>query len=142
MERKRIIAIVVLITIAIIIGVVAILKPEKKEMPLLQAGKIRISKSYWSGERNFKEPEPEVSEYDIELNKRINLGGIGDLEIIIVKVNKDSITIKTSIPMSGNEGGINLRTKKTEFIIEKGKTLHLVTPTMDAGSIFDIDINM
>lgn len=109
----------------------------------LEKNKIRIAKSYWAGVQNFEKPEPEISEYDIELNKKISLNGMQEFQIEIIEINNDNIKIKTNMSMSeSNDGKISLSSKQKEFTIENGKTKELVTPTTDSGDIYMIDINI
>ena len=110
----------------------------------LEKNKIRIAKSYWAGVPNFERPEPEISEYDIELNKKITSKGMQEFEFEIIEINSNSIKIRTNMAMSerAENGGISLLSDQKEFVIENGKTEELVTPTTDAGDIYMIDINI
>ena len=58
------------------------------------------------------------------------------LTFTIEKINKDSITIKTTKSFSDYNDGIDLMSKKTEFTVKEGETLKLTTPTTDAGNIY------
>lgn len=150
MKKSIIIGIVVIIIL--ILGGILLLKTFDKGRDVsgeggsnftgaLEKNKIRIGKTYWVGEKNFKKPEPEISEYDIELNKKISFKG--NFEIEIIEVNSDSIKIKTNTVMSERKNDrINLLSNQREFVIENGKTKELATPTTDAGDIYIIDINI
>ena len=102
--------------------------------------KLRVTASSWSGEGRMTPPEEEFT-YDVELNKRyvVKEGSLG-LVFTVTEINKDSITIKTEEPFSDNEEGINLRSNKKEFILEKDKKIKLNTPTMDAGGIYTLTL--
>ena len=101
--------------------------------------------------RDYKPVEVE-NEYEIKLNekyiiKTTKVSYIKDgkmleeerevLSFNIIEVNDDNIKINTYQAFSDNENGtINLRTDKKEFIITTEKPLKLITPTMDYGEIF------
>lgn len=95
----------------------------------------------WASTDRMQAPEEEES-FDVKLNEKyvVNEGHLG-LTFTITKVNEDSIIIKTTEPFSDSETGINLRTDKTEFTIEKGNSITLTTPTMDAGEIYTLILN-
>ena len=114
--------------------------------------KLKIKESSWSGwSRNYKPQEIE-KEYDLKLNEKyvINttiISYVKDGEIVkeeqeifsfnIIEINENNIKIVTYQPFSDNEGGIiNLKSNKKDFIISVGKSLKLITPTMDYGRIF------
>lgn len=114
--------------------------------------KLIIKESCWSGRMSEHKPEVIEKEYDIKLNekyiiKTTQVSYIKDdkyvteereiLSFDIIETNDDSIKIKTYQPFSNNENGtINLRSDKKEFIVNYEKTLKLNTPTMDFGYIF------
>lgn len=151
MKKYLIIAIILII---LALGVILLLKPFKSNnnsneekntfTSALEKNKIRIGKTYWAGEKDFKKPEPEISEYDITLNKKIKFDGdMGDLEIEITEINYDNIKIRTNIAMSERKDGrISLLSDQKEFIIENRKMKEIATPTTDAGDIYMIYINI
>lgn len=154
MKKKLIICIVLVIVALISVGIFfIIIQPTynnrnnineenssiEKE---LEYGKIRVTKSSWAGEKDFKKPKPIVRDYEIELNKVIELESWSGVNLKIISIQNNSIQIQTNQAMSDGKNGVSLMTDKTVFTIENGKTLHLVTPTTDAGEIFDIDINI
>lgn len=131
--RKKIIKLLLIIVMTI-----SLIACEKQEM---NNYKLKVIKSSWSGWDEDYFPEDKTFEYDIELNKEyeVSKGSLG-LTFTIKKINKDNIVIDTTEPFSDSEKGISLRTDKTEFVIEKGKTLKLTTPTMDAGNIYYLSL--
>lgn len=58
----------------------------------------------------------------------------------LIQVSEDAITIRTSEAMSlrTEEGGVDLSSDETEFVIEKGEEIILNTLTMDAGAAYTI----
>lgn len=98
---------------------------------------LEIKESSWSGWTPNYKPEEVTKEYDVVLNKEyvVNDGALG-LTFTIEKINKDSITIKTTKSFSDYNDGIDLMSKKTEFTVKEGETLKLTTPTTDAGNIY------
>ena len=111
-----------------------------------------IKQSSWSGwSKDFKPKEIE-KEYAINLNekyvvKTTNVSYIKDGKMVeeekeilsfnISEINDDSIKINTYQVFSDNEDGtINLRTDKKEFVVTTEKSLKLTTPTTDFGEIF------
>lgn len=63
-----------------------------------------------------------------------------DLEITFTDVEDDEVEIRTSDAMSPVKegGGIDLTTDEMEFTVERGSALELATPTMDAGTTYDL----
>lgn len=97
--------------------------------------KLQIKESSWSGWSEDYKPEEKTNEYEIELGKEYVIGG-GTLTFKIEKINKNSIEIVTTNPFSSGEGGIDLSTKETKFIVSKDEELKLTTPSMDEGEIY------
>ena len=108
----------------------------------LSGEKIKVTAKDWSGWSKDYKPTPKEFVYDIELNKEINLHDSYKFSFEIIKVTDSYVTIKTNQPMSDNETGIDLNSRKTEFNVEKGKKIKLTTPTMDAGGIYEIEVNI
>ena len=114
--------------------------------------KLIIKQSSWSGRSKDYKPVEVENEYEIKLNekyiiKTTKVSYIKDgkmleeerevLSFNIIEVNDDNIKINTYQVFSDNEDGtINLRTDKKEFIITTEKPLKLITPTMGYGEIF------
>ncbi len=66
-----------------------------------------------------------------------------DITLTIAKIEKDSITIETNEPMSlrkSEDDGIDLLTKETKFVLKRGETFILTTPTMDAGVNYKFEL--
>lgn len=63
-----------------------------------------------------------------------------DLEITFTDVDDDEVEIRTSDAMSPVKegGGIDLTTDEMEFTVERGSALELATPTMDAGTTYEL----
>lgn len=114
--------------------------------------KLIIKQSSWSGWSKDYKPTEIEKEYEINTNekyvvKTATISYIKDGKMVeeekeilsfnISEVNDNSIKINTYQVFSDNEDGtINLRTDKNEFIITTEKSLKLTTPTMDYGEIF------
>ena len=62
------------------------------------------------------------------------------LEITFTDVGDDEVEIRTSDAMSPVKegGGIDLTTDEMEFTVERGSALELATPTMDAGTTYEL----
>ena len=62
------------------------------------------------------------------------------LEITVTDVGDDEVEIRTSDAMSPVKegGGIDLTTDEMEFTVERGSALELATPTMDAGTTYEL----
>lgn len=103
--------------------------------------KLRIKTSSWSGwSRNYK-PKEVTNEYVVMKGKKyiINstLSSSSKFVFTIEKINNDNITIKTEKAFSDrNDGTINLKSKKTRFIIRLNNTTKLKTPSFDAGDTY------
>ena len=108
----------------------------------LSGEKIKVIAKDWSGWSEDYKSTPKEFVFDIELNKEINLNDSYKFGFEIIKITDTYITIKTNQPMSDSETGINLNSRKTEFNVEKGKKIKLTTPTMDAGGIYEIEVNI
>ena len=108
----------------------------------LDGKKLKVTAEDWSGWSEDYKSTPKEFVYDIELNKEINLNDSYKFGFEIIKITDTYITIKTNQPMSDSETGINLNSRKTEFNVEKGKKIKLTTPTMDAGGIYEIEVNI
>lgn len=87
-----------------------------------------------------------VREFEVKKDDIIysNNKGYGDLTFEIISVSSQSITIKTNKPMSSRKSendGIDLRSEETKFILKKGNTIFLTTPTMDGGANYKLELN-
>ena len=99
--------------------------------------KLLLKESSWSGWVNDGGIDSKIvtNEFDVVLNKEYSAIN-SDLTFKVIKINKDSIVIKTNQALSDNEEGIDLKSDKTEFKIYLDKETKLETPTMDAGDIY------
>lgn len=114
--------------------------------------KLIIKQSSWSGRTPDYKPQEIEKEYELNLNAKYviatrTLSHVQDGDFVneeeevlsfnITEVTDDSIKITTYQPFSDNDNGsINLRSDKKEFVISTDKPLKLMTPTMDYGDIF------
>lgn len=97
--------------------------------------KISIKEKIWNETGNSKES---TKEYEIKKGDVIELNDNWSDKITfkVLKITKNSITIKTSEAMSLNK--INLRSKETRFKLNKNELSELYTLTTDAGASYDI----
>ena len=99
---------------------------------------ITIIEKFWneSGEQNHNKE----LKLNIKLDDEIKVnGGLGDeITFKIIKVNKDSITIKTSEKISENK--IDLLSIEDEFVIIKGKETKLNRLLTDMGVSYTIKL--
>lgn len=77
---------------------------------------------------------------DVDFDGKFNTPN-GNFCFELIKVSEESVTIRTSEAMSlrTEEGGVNLNSEETDFIIEKGEEIILDTLTMDAGAAYAIE---
>lgn len=114
--------------------------------------KIKIISSSWSGWSRDYVPEETESYCSLELNKKCVVktrqyshadGKQYEEDILsfeVVKINNDSVVIHTFQNFSDSEKGIDLRSKKRDFVIKNGESIELTTPTMDYGDIFTLTL--
>lgn len=98
---------------------------------------LRLVIDSWS-DQDIDYPEKEFLFEDIALKETYNISLEGDStyylrKFKVVKVDENSITISTPIPLSEKDEGINLNSKEKKFIIEYGKSTKLDTLIMDGG---------
>lgn len=98
----------------------------------------------WS-DQDMDYPEEEFTFQNITLFKKYVIPLEGDKDYLlrefrVVKISKNSFTISTPIPLSNNENGIDLNSKKKKFVVEEGKTLKLDTLITDAGEVYQFRI--
>ena len=82
--------------------------------------RLTVYATSWASTNSMQPPEEEFY-YDGKLNEKyvVKEGSLG-LTFTITEINENSIVIKTTEPFSDSETGINLRSNKTEFTIERG----------------------
>ena len=133
--KKVIIGIIIFVVALLLVGLYITLLNRKEEAT------IKITETYWAGEKDFKDNDPLTMDYTVKKGdkikaKRFDTGYVFTIE----KITKKAVYIKSNKPISGNEEGISLRTKQTKYVIEKGKKLELTEPSMDAGNIYIFEI--
>src|SRR5699024_4343645 len=76
---------------------------------------------------------------DVEATEGESIDLADDLEVTFTEVEEDSVRIRTSQHMSptSEDGGIDLSSTQTDFTVERGETLEIVTPTMDSGTTYE-----
>jgi flagellar basal body-associated protein FliL len=139
MGMKKIIisSFIVVVVIAVVTVLLNLSSPRESNY------RLHLVVDSWS-ESDIDYPEEEFDFENITLNKTYVIPGDNYYELRefkVVKVDKSSITIYTSIPLSNKEDGtIDLNSKKRRFVIEDGKTLSLDTLTMDAGEWYEFTL--
>jgi hypothetical protein len=107
-----------------------------------------ITTYVWNGFALNDETEYEYYKYGLILGAEYSCPPDSEsflsLQFEIVEIKDGSVTIKTTRPMSEEHEGnrISLETDQTEFTIVEGEVLTLVTPTMDAGGVFAIELHL
>lgn len=102
---------------------------------------LQVAYTSWTGEAEHGFNE-HATVYTVKAGDAFVLdGSVERLEVTVAKITDDSVTLKTDMPMSNCEAPfIDLATDKTSFVLSSGKPLRLVTPTMDAGDIYEISL--
>ena len=127
--KRFIIGISIVAILAGLFTVCLIFRPSK-------TAQITIVKTDWVGKEDYV-PTEQSQSYIVKSDDVIHCGGMLDLEVTILKIANNSVTIETNKPMSSQEEPyVNLRTDQTRFTIQKSKSLRLVTPTTGAGDIY------
>ncbi len=97
-------------------------------------GKLVIRGTSWSGWNGGNSYKIDNEEFAILKGKEYTYNN--DFKFEIIKINDDSVVIKTKDAYSDSENGIDLHTTKTKFTITYEKELKLATPTMDVGTSY------
>ena len=145
--KKRVIAIVVILCCVLLgIGIFFIVnkntgEDEKYTLYIKQqsfAGS--TTKEEWDAQEKSNR-EKEVEKHEVTKGKKINFKGmVNELEIEVKECSKDEIKIWTNIGMSIEENGVmDLVKTRSEFIVKKGEKIRLITPTMDAYDMYEIE---
>lgn len=101
-----------------------------------KTAQIAIVETNWAGEKDYV-PTEQTKIYEVKSGDVIRLEGMVDLEVTVLKIVNDSVTVETNTPMSSiEEPYVNLDAAETRFTIKKDESLRLVTPTLDAGDIY------
>ncbi len=135
MKNKKVIIGIVVIFVIIVISLVIFFLNQKTS-----AYKLVLTEYTWSeyGVSSNKI----VREFDVkEGNIIYSENSLSeDVTLTITKVDKDAITIETNQPMSCNSEGIDLNTTETKFVVKNGEKTILTTPTMDAGTNYELEL--
>lgn len=132
---KKIIISSLVVVVAVITVLLVLSSPKESNYSL------HLVVDSWS-ELDIDYPEDEFDFENIVLNETFAIPISGDSdeflrEFKVVKIDKNSITISTTIPLSNNEDGtIDLDSKRTKFVIKNGMSLTLDTLIMDAGEVY------
>ena len=123
--------------------------------------KLKIVFSSWSGwqEPNVPsksaEPEEKAEYYDLELGKKYVIETaeasrwvdgewkeetVEKFSFKITEIGEDSISVHTYQAFSDSKKGIDLSSKKQDFVVGFDEALKLTTPTMDAGDIYTFSL--
>lgn len=117
-----------------------------------EGARIKVISSSWSGWSRDYVPEETESYCSLELNKKCVVktrqysranGERYEEDVLsfeVVKINNDSVAIHTFQNFSDSKEGIDLRSKKRDFVIKNGESIELTTPTMDYGDIFTLTL--
>ena len=123
--------------------------------------KLKIVFSSWSGwqEPNVPskgtESEEKAEYYDLELGKKYVIETVEASRWVdgewkeetvekfsfkITEIGEDSISVHTYQAFSDSKKGIDLSSKKQDFVVGFDEALELTTPTMDAGDIYTFSL--
>ena len=96
----------------------------------------------WSDWSGWSEAQGSENSRDMQATKGKSVRLDDELEVTFTDIAEDSVEIRTSDHMSPKSegGGIDLNSTQTEFTVERGETLEIVTPTMDAGTTYEFTI--
>lgn len=147
MKKKVVIVLVVILCcIAIGLGVYFLVNKEDGEE---EKYTLYVKQTSFAGSTNEEEweaqekanKEREVEKYEVVKGKKLNFKGMtDDLDVEVIECSKDEIKIKTSMNMSIEEDGVmDLVKTKNEFTIKKNEKIRLITPTMDAYDMYEIE---
>lgn len=140
-DNKKIIAIVSAAAICIIAVVVAAFlanRPAAIDDDIVTGMSISHHNWYESGVSNEV-----IESVDISVGEKYVVGEEGTiqpLEFTITQNNNGEVMIKTTNSWSDKKSGIDLSTNKTEFKITKSDPLELTSQTMDAGTVYIINL--
>lgn len=129
--KKKVIIGCIILGIVILVSMIGLYGYHKS-----RTYKITIIEKFWS-ESGEQYHNKELN-YNIKLNDEIKVnGGLGDeLTFKVIKISKDSITIKTSEKMS--QKIVNLLSQDTKFTIKKGEETKLNRLVTDMGISYTI----
>lgn len=145
--KKKVIAIIVVLCCVILgIGVYVFINKNSKENEKYD---LYVKQTSYAGtttqegleEQKRANEEKEVEKCEVTKGKKIKFKGmIDELEIEVIECSKDEIKIKTNMEMSIEENGVmDLINTKKEFTVKKNEEIRLITPTMDAYDMYEIE---
>ena len=131
--KKKVIIIGIIFIILVLVGITGVYKKNKNRIY-----HITITEKFW--DQYGKQYHNEELKEKIKFNDQIKVnGGLGDeLTFRVIKVNNDSITIKTSEKMSQIK--IDLLSTDDEFVIKKGEETVINRLVMDGGVSYTIKL--
>lgn len=103
---------------------------------------LTIVTSPWSG-WSREQPEDETSAEEVTRGTTFTRPVVGgDVVFTVGTCTARRVGLRTGSPLSERKGdeGIDLGTDQDAFTVTAGETLRLTTPTMDAGTTFEISI--
>lgn len=139
--KKIILSSFVIVVVAVVVAVLLVFSSPKESNYSLH-----LVVDSWS-DQDIDYPEEEFDFENITLSKTYVIPLAGDTDYLlrkfkVIKIDDNSITISTSIPLSNNEdGSINLNSKKRKFVIKNDKSLSLDTLIMDAGESYEFTLD-
>lgn len=103
---------------------------------------LTVVTSPWNG-WSREQPEDETSTEEVTQGATFSRPALGgDVVFTVRRCTEQRVVLRTDIPLSEQEGdgGIDLGTDQDTFTVTAGETLTLITPTLDAGTTFEISI--
>ncbi|MGY5764466.1 hypothetical protein ACXET9_04605 [Brachybacterium sp. DNPG3] len=101
---------------------------------------LRVVISDWTG-WSEEQPEPVTVDLEAEEGDVLDLGEAPfGVVLTVTRLTAERLTLTSNDPLSERSegGGIDLRTKQTTFRVDRGRTIEMTTPTMDAGTTFAV----
>ena len=103
---------------------------------------LTVVTSPWSG-WSREQPEDETSAEEVTQGSTFTRSAMGeDIVFTVGTCTARRVVLRTDTPLSEREGdeSIDLGTDQDTFTVRAGETLEITTPTMDAGTTFEISI--
>ena len=103
---------------------------------------LTVVTSPWSG-WSREQPEEETSTEEVTRGSTFTRSAMGEDVVFTVRTcTTKRVVLRTDTTLSEREGddGIDLGTDQDTFTVRAGETLTVTTPTMDAGTTFEISI--
>jgi hypothetical protein len=111
-------------------------------MPPAATVTLTVVTSPWSG-WSREQPGDEASAEEVTRGTTFTRSAMGeDIVFTVTTCTARRVVLRTDTPLSEREGveGIDLGTDQDTFTVRAGETLKVTTPTMDAGTTFEISI--